>query len=189
MVPVQGREMLLKLLHQTHTGISKMKGLARSYFWWPNMDKDVENDAQLCEVCQQYGKAPAMTPLHPWEWPTTPWSRIHVDYAGPFQGKMFLIDVDSPLKWMNVYPTTTATSQTAIEKLRQSFSVFGLPRMLVSDNGPYFTSADFASFMKRNGIQHIRTAPFLERLSRKSHADFQKWSQENVRRNLGDKSE
>ncbi len=160
-VPVQRREMLLKLLHQTHTGISQMKGLARSYFWWPDMDKDVEREAQLCEVCQQYGKAPAMAPLHPWEWPTTPWSRIHVDYAGPFQGKMFLIVVDSHSKWMDVYPTTTATSQTTIEKLRQSFSVFGLPRMLVSDNGPCFTSADFASFMKKNGIQHIRTAaPF-----------------------------
>ncbi len=116
-VPVQGREMLLKLLHQTHTGMSKMKGLARSYFWWPNMDKDVEREAQLCEVCQQYGKAPAMAPLHPWEWPTTPWSRIHVDYAGPFQGKMFLVVVDSHSKWMDVYPTTTATSQTTIEKL------------------------------------------------------------------------
>lgn len=32
--------------------------------------------------------------------------------------------------------------------------------MLVSDNVPGFTSADFAEFMKKYGIQHIRTAPF-----------------------------
>lgn len=159
-IPTKGREMLLKLLHQTHTGVSKMKGLARSYLWWPNMDRDVEKEAQVCEACQQYKKAPAAAPLHPWEWPSTPWSRIHVDYASPLQGKMFLIVVDSHSKWMDAYPTTTATFQITIEKLRQSFSVFGLPRMLVSDNGPCFTSADFAAFMKKNGIQHIRTAPF-----------------------------
>lgn len=55
------------------------------------MDRDVKKEAQVCEVCQQYKKAPAAAPLHPWEWPATPWSRIHVDYAGLFQGKMFLI--------------------------------------------------------------------------------------------------
>ena len=30
-------------------------------------------------------------PLHPWEWLGKPWSRMHADYAGPFQGKMFLV--------------------------------------------------------------------------------------------------
>lgn len=75
------------------------------------MDRDVEKEAQVCEVYQQYKKAPAVAPLHPWEWPATPWSRIHADYAGPFQGKMFLIVVDSHSKWMEAYPTTTATSQ------------------------------------------------------------------------------
>lgn len=70
-------------------------------------------------------------PLHPWEWPETPWSRIHVDYAGPFLGKMFLVIVDAHSKWMDIYPMTSSTSQATIEKLRQSLSIFGLPQILV----------------------------------------------------------
>lgn len=32
--------------------------------------------------------------------------------------------------------------------------------MLVSDNGTFFTSAEFETFMKQNGIDHVKSAPF-----------------------------
>lgn len=159
-IPKKGRDRMLKLLHQTHTGITKMKGLARSYLWWPGMDQGVERAVQSCGECQVHQKAPVTAPLHPWEWPESPWSRIHVDYAGPFLGEMFLVIVDAHSKWMDIYPMKTSTSQANIEKLSQNFSVFGLPEMLVSDNGTCFTSAEFESFMKQNGIRHMRSAPF-----------------------------
>jgi len=44
--------------------------------------------------------------------------------------------------------------------LRQIFSAYGLPEQLVSDNGPQFISDEFATFMKRNGVRHIRCAPY-----------------------------
>lgn len=72
---------------------------------------------------------------------------IHVDYARPFLGEMFLLIVDAHSKWMDIYPVKSATPQATIKKLRQSFSVFGLPKMLVSDNGTCFTSAEFETFI------------------------------------------
>ena len=159
-IPQQGQTLLLKLLHQSHPGMTRMKGLARSYVWWPHMDRDVEREVQQCEACQQNSKSPPTAPLHPWEWPEKPWTRLHVDYAGPFLGKMFLVVVDSHSKWMDIYPVTTANSQVTIEKLRQSFSNQGLPQMLVSDNAACFTSAEFADFMCKNGINHVTSAPF-----------------------------
>ncbi|KAG1937540.1 retrotransposable element [Pimephales promelas] len=159
-IPSQGRAAILKQLHQAHTGMSRMKGLARSYMWWPGMDQDVERVVQNCEVCQRFRKAPAQAPLHPWEWPSSPWERLHVDYAGPFLERMFLILVDSHSKWMEVYPVTHATSRITIEKLRMCFSTHGLPKMLVSDNGTCFTSNEFEMFMKNNGIHHVTSAPY-----------------------------
>ena len=38
---------------------------------------------------------PSVVPLRPWEWPNRPWSRLHVDYAGPFMGRMLLAIVDA----------------------------------------------------------------------------------------------
>ena len=104
------------------------------------MDQDVEGEVHQCEAFQWHSKSPATAPLHPWEWPEKPWPRHHVDYAGPFLGKMFLVLVDSHSKWMDVYSVKTATTHVTLEQLRQSFSIHGLPNPLVSDNGNCFTS-------------------------------------------------
>lgn len=68
-IPTKGREKMLKLLHQTHSGMTKMKGLARSYMWWPGMDQDIERTVQACHECESHQKGPASVPLLPWEWP------------------------------------------------------------------------------------------------------------------------
>ena len=40
------------------------------------------------------------------------------------------------------------------------FAAYGLPEQLVTDNGPQFTAEEFAVFLKRNGIKHIKVAPY-----------------------------
>ena len=85
---------------------------------------------------------------------------MHVDYAGPFLGYMFLVIVDAHSKWMDVHNTGQAfTALMTIRRLRESFVQHGLPDKLVSDNGPCFTSSVFQDFMKQNGIRHIKVAP------------------------------
>ncbi|KAK7095401.1 hypothetical protein V1264_006813 [Littorina saxatilis] len=159
-VPPKGQKSLLSDLHEAHPGMSRMKSLARSYIWWPNMDSEIEATVRSCHVCQTQRNMPSAAPLHPWEWPNRPWSRLHVDYAGPFMGKMFLVVIDAHSKWMDAYPMNSSTSAATIEKLRQSFAIHGLPETLVSDNGPCFTSEEFEEFMHRNGIKHIKSAPY-----------------------------
>ncbi|XP_063846489.1 uncharacterized protein LOC135092154 isoform X1 [Scylla paramamosain] len=85
-VPQIARKNVLAELHATHPGVSRMKGIARSHVWWPNIDKDVESTVQLCSQCHQVRNLPPDAPLQPWEWPLKPWSRLHLDYAGPFMG-------------------------------------------------------------------------------------------------------
>ncbi|CAB3981662.1 PREDICTED: uncharacterized protein K02A2.6-like [Paramuricea clavata] len=92
----------------------------------------------------------AAEPLHPWEWPGHPWTRLHIDYAGPFKGEMFLVVVDAYSKWLEVHQMTSNTSTATIEKLREIFATHGLPTTVVSENGTNFTSSEFEEFMKRN---------------------------------------
>lgn len=159
-IPPQGRPFLMEELHETHPGMARMKALARSYVWWPHLDMELENKVKGCNECQRTQKAPPVAPLHPWEFPKKPWSRLHIDYAGPFMGHMFLIIVDAHSKWLDVHPMHTATTQATVEKLRITFATHGLPDIIVSDNGTNFTSAEFADFVKSNGIKHVRSAPF-----------------------------
>jgi hypothetical protein len=159
-VPPQGRKYLLEELHDSHSGIVRMKALARSYIWWPGMDSDLETMCKNCSSCQLHRKVPPKAPMHPWEWPSRPWTRLHIDFAGPKYGHMFLVVVDAHTKWLDVIPMKTATLATTIEKLRVIFATHGLPQTVVSDNGSVFTSVEFADFMKMNGIKHVKVAPF-----------------------------
>ena len=74
-VPPPGRKLVLEELHDTHPGTSRMKSLARSYVWWPKIDAQIEELVKTCNICQESRPSPPAAPLHPWEWPSQPWSR------------------------------------------------------------------------------------------------------------------
>ena len=96
-------------------------------------------------------------PLHSWEWPTRP---IHIDHAGPFLEKNFLIIVDAHSKWLDVQIVNSTSATATISKLCTLFATHRLPEQLVSDNGIGFKSAEFKQFMEQNGIKHIFTSPY-----------------------------
>ena len=159
-IPKKLRGQVMEELHSGHLGVVKMKAVARSQVWWPGMDHDIEVLARECSGCHQVMNNPAGAPLHPWEHATAPWQRIHVDFAGPFLGKMFIIIVDAYSKWPEILPMVSTSSESTIEVLRSLFAMYGVAEELVSDNGPQFTSDGFETFLKSNGIRHARSAPY-----------------------------
>ena len=159
-VPPLDRKVVLDELHEAHPGMTRMKALARMFVWWPGIDNDIERSVRLCHECQSSQSSPPVAPLHPWHWPTRPWTRLHIDYAGPLRGRMILIVVDAHSKWIEAFPVPSATSSATIEKLRTLFAQFGLPETVVSDNAPYFMSQEFETFLKQNGIRHPTSAAY-----------------------------
>ena len=72
---------------------------------------------------------------------------------------MFLI---AGFKLIEAFPmsTSTSTSKATIQCMRTLFAQFGLPDILVSDNGTSFTSSEFQEFLTTNGIKHWKSAPY-----------------------------
>ena len=103
---------------------------------------------------------PSTALVHPREWPSSPWQRIHIDFAGPFLGCMFLIVVDAHSRWLEIEKMDTMTSTKTIEKLQNLFARYSVPSQLVSDNGPKFKSEEFQMFLKRNGFECLTSAPY-----------------------------
>ena len=160
MVPPKKCEQIMAELHDTHPGITLMKAVARSLVWWPGLETDLEQMVKSCESCQESRNALPKTVLHPWEYPKSSWSRVLVDYARPLFGRMYLIVVDVFSKWVEIAVTHTATSEATIEGQRHMFTTHCVPDTLLSDNGSWFTSEQFANFCNRNSITYITSAPF-----------------------------
>lgn len=159
-IPEPLREYLLKELHIGHLGMVKMKSTARSIVWWAGIDADIERTCRACGTCTAEAPAPPQAPPRPWPFATEPWSRLHVDFLGPFQGKTFLVIIDSTSKWIELFHMRHTKASSVIKVLRETFARFGLPKEIVSDNGPPFSSKEYADFMNKNGIRLTFTAVY-----------------------------
>ena len=136
-----------------------MEGLSRTYFWWPKLNQEIDFKVRNCYECQQTNQMPATAHLHPWEIPEEERSRLHIDYAGPFKDHMFLVIVDAFSKWLDVYVSNSATTNTTLENLQRCFAIHRFPKKIVTDNAAVFVGEEFQTFMSRLGIQHITTSP------------------------------
>jgi len=159
-IPVVFRRHLLEDLHSVHIGVCRMKSVARSFFWWPGIDADIELLASTCAQCLQVAKAPPKDAPHHWIYPSEAFERIHIDFA-EYAGSHYLVLVDAYSKWVDVYPMgKDTTAMRTVDHLLTFLATFGIPKCIVSDNGPQFTSAVFGKFCKENGIVHKCTPPY-----------------------------
>ena len=160
-IPSILRDEVLHLLHEGHWGSTRIKQMARRYVWWPKVNDDVENLVRNCKICRLSAKAPPAD-FKPWPKPTKAWERLHLDFAGPFLGKMWLIVVDAFSKYpyvvmLNVGQTT---ADHTIDALQQIFAMEGLPDTIVTDNGTQFVSSVFENFCIKFNIKHLTSPAF-----------------------------
>ena len=159
-VPTKIRSSVLNLLHDTHIGVVRMNGLARFRVWWPGIDTDIEQMCTQCVECSQHSKDPPKSTLSVLDFPSKPWQRLHIEYACPFFGSMWLVWIEAFSKYGGVEKVKSANGFSTILKLTKVFSIFGNPEQIVYDNGAPLTFHKFKAFCISNGIRHIRSASY-----------------------------
>ncbi|XP_037501036.1 uncharacterized protein K02A2.6-like [Rhipicephalus sanguineus] len=148
-IPRSIRSRVLQLLH-AGPSVEKTKMVVRSHVWWAGLDQDITHMVQSCQVCQEHQWASHHVEITPWPFPQRPWSRLHIDFGGPFKGHYFLVVVDTFSKWVEVLPVTTPSVGATMAAQRQVFAAQGLPDIIVSDSGPAFTSAQYLAWLTKN---------------------------------------
>ena len=120
-MPLVLQKKILKEFHLGHPRILQMKSLMRSYTHWLGMDEDIERVVKTCRGFILAAKA-LLIRYKPWPQMDIPWSRIHIDYAGPLNGFYHLVVVDSYMKWPEIFKCQRPTATTTIHALRVVFS-------------------------------------------------------------------
>ena len=164
--------LITRTLYEVHEGVcgghpaartlsDKIKGAG---LYWPTMRKDAEDYVRKCDKCQRFADVPRLpsteqTMVVP-AWPFDMWG---IDLIGPFpkaKGKMthVVVAVDYFTKWVEAKALATISEENIINFVHdQIWCRFGLPRVIVSDNGTQFATK-FTAECNRLRIEHRQSA-------------------------------
>ena len=166
-IPKTMQNKVLKWAHDHpmggHAGQQKTLFRLSNRVYWASMRKDIFNYVAACGECQKfkYKNMPTATPMQLHE-VLEPWHTVGIDIMGPFpvtsrQKRFLLVIVDYFTRWIEVFPMRITTSAEVAEVLiDQVFARYGLPRYILSDNGPQFVSNLFNENLPRI-ITHKQT--------------------------------
>lgn len=125
-------------IHGGHQGIQKCRLRAKSSMWWQDISKEIDNFVTSCPKCKKYAIIPR-EPLLPIPLPNYPWERVACDLF-ELEKTTFILVVDYFSHYVEVQKLTSTTSTSVITVSKAIFSHRGFPVILVTDNGPQFTS-------------------------------------------------
>lgn len=93
-----------------------------------------------------------------WPVPYQTWEHIHIDHAGPIEGKSYSQLWMTKRNASKLHQSQVSIQRLLIRAVWNLFAHFGLLKSPLSDNGSGFCSIEFFNFLSQNSITHIRTA-------------------------------
>ena len=157
-IPRSLRLEILDRIHEGHLGITKCRARARNSVWWPGLSCSIADMVSRCFTCNREKPTPRET-LLPSSFPTRPWERLGVDLM-ELKGAIYLVVVDYYSRWLEIKKLSGQTSESVIAHLKSIFACHGIPVVLMSDNGPQFSSGVFRAFTAEYGILHVTSSPY-----------------------------
>ncbi|UYV74954.1 K02A2.6-like, partial [Cordylochernes scorpioides] len=161
-------EMIMKT-HQGHIGINSSMRRARDNIFWPGMNAQIGQEIENCSICLSNSQNQVREPMKSHKIPNYPWERISLDIFEIFK-QNYLIIVDHYSDFFEVECLENTTSEYIIECCKRQFSRYGIPQIIVSDNGRQFTSTEFQKFGKEWQFQHSTSSPLHSQGNGKAEA-------------------
>ncbi|KAK0135266.1 hypothetical protein N1851_028900 [Merluccius polli] len=159
-MPLSLQQRVLELAHESHQGIAKTKALLREKVWFPNIDQQAEALSRNCLACQATTPITRTEPLKMSELPEAPWHSVSADFYGPLpSGEYLLVIVDDYTRYPVVNTIRSTSANVVVPSMDSVFAMFGIPRVVRTDNGPPFNGSQFAQFASYMGFHHRKITP------------------------------
>ena len=68
--------------------------------------------------------------------------------------------MDYYARWIEVAKLSQTTSSSVISNMSSMFACYGIPEVVVSDNGPHFSADGFEEFARTYGFEHKPSSPY-----------------------------
>ena len=134
-----------------HFGSDRTKLHARDSVYWPNINKDIECLVKSCDLCQEHSCRNNEDLVIPREIPIQAWSTVQT-HLFMLDGQSFLLVVDVTSRFPVVRILRNEMTTSVINALKGIYCDFGLPKRIISDNGPCFKAVEFNEFHAKLGV-------------------------------------
>jgi hypothetical protein len=185
LIPQSLQKEYLKELHLGHPGVEATKSRAKDTVFWLGIQEDIENLTASCQSCNINKPRQQKEPMKMQEIPTLPYEIVAADLF-TWRSQTYLVTVDSYSGFYDIDKLKDMTSSTVIQKLKKQFSIHGIPKVLMSDNGTQFVSREFKNFARTWNFQQITSSPtypqsngLAERAVRSAKALMEKCAHDN----------
>ena len=158
LIPETLKQKYLKQIHQGHQGIEACRSRAREFVFWVNINSDLKEMVEKCDICQSQQNSTTSIQKYVSEVLPHPWHTLGSDLFY-FQRIDFLVIVDYFSKYLIIRKIPNSTSSAVIKELGLIFSEFGNPLVFRSDNGPCYLSQEFKFFMQNWLVEHRTSSP------------------------------
>ncbi|KAK5853431.1 hypothetical protein PBY51_007214 [Eleginops maclovinus] len=145
-------------LHSSHLGIEGCLRRARECIYWPGMNDQIKTYVAKCDICRSVDYKQQKETLISHEMPNRPWAKVGTDLFS-FDNKDYLITVDYYSNFWEIDYLSDTKSTTVIRKLKAHFARQGTPDVVISDNGPQYSSQEFQRFSERWEFLHKTSSP------------------------------
>ena len=143
-IPRNLRAAMKAKIHSSHLGIENCLRRARECLYWPAMSAEIKEYISACKICRELDTtSQAKETLMSNEVPSRPWEKIAADIF-TLDGKEYLVTIDYFCNFWEIDRLPNTKAVTTILKLKSHFARYGIPDQVVSDNGPQFSSKEFA---------------------------------------------
>ena len=142
-IPVAMQKTILGKIHEGHQGITKCRERAKQSVWWPGLSKQIED---LVEK------------MIPSDVPERPWQTVGSDLF-ELNGSNYLLVVDYLSAFVEIAKLNNTSSASIVNNLKSMFARHGIPVIVVTDNGPQYSSQTFTAFADAHGFTHRTSSP------------------------------
>ena len=124
------------------------------------MNKLIEEKIGNYITCQSLTPPKPLPPIISTKMPEKIWKTINIDYLGPLpNGKYCLVLIDQRSRYPIVVFTTSTDATGLIKILENVFAQYGLPDIVITDNGPHFSLTNVQNYFKSKRIYHQKITP------------------------------
>ena len=157
-IPPSLRQSMLESVHIGHMGMTKCTRRAKDIMFWPKMSSEIEEMISSCSTCLERRDSNCKEPLISHSIPERPWQVVSTDLF-TWNDQDFVVVVDHFSRYIEVEKLPSSRSSSVISKMKSIFARHGLAEKVISDNGPCYSSHEFADFAKEWDFSHITSSP------------------------------